>query len=107
MMDYIVTMQGVHHMHKFRCQEIDADDSKNSGDKASDKESASKSARYVVFVLILLLVIMQVWAIKSAASGIGKSTTYNADIVMSVMSPLMYWILRWLRFLGPVTKRAA
>lgn len=100
MIDYVVTMHGMDHIHKFKCHEIDGDDTKHDGDKKKSKQKSSESSKMVLLLILAFLVLLQVGAIVNAASGYGKSPTYDADIVLSVISPVMYWILRIFKKLG-------
>ena len=103
MIDYVVTMHGFDHVHKFKCHEIDTDDTKHDEQKKKDKQTASEGQKIALIVIIALLVLIQVSAIVSAAHGRGKSMSYDADITISVISPLLYWILRLCGKLGPAT----
>lgn len=87
-MDYIVTMHGFDHVRKFRCTE-------NDDDADSDMPPTKKDAIALCIVLVILL-FLQIFAIVDAASGLGISETYNADIMVSIFSPFIYWVLRLL-----------
>lgn len=93
-MDYVVTLHGFDHARKFRCTEVkDGDDKKK------------KEPEVLVLIALLVIVVLQVCAVVSAASGLRKSDTYGTDIVVSIISPLMYWVLRFFHKLGPFPKR--
>jgi hypothetical protein len=94
-MDYIVTLHGFDHVRKFNCTEMEEDE---------EAPPVSRRDRLVLFVVLFLIVLLQAGAIVSATSGLGHSDTYNADIVVSIFSPLMYWILRLFHKLGPFVK---
>ena len=94
-MDYIVTLNGFDHVRKFNCTEMEEDE---------DAPPMTRRDRVVLFIVLFSIVLLQVGAIVSAASGLGLSDTYNADILVSIFSPLMYWILRLFHKLGPFVK---
>tara|TARA_B110001450_G_scaffold181345_1_gene169447 strand:+ start:949 stop:1242 length:294 start_codon:yes stop_codon:yes gene_type:complete len=95
-MDYIVTLHGFDHVRKFNCTEM--------GEDEEAPPPIPQRDRLVLFVVLFLIVLLQAGAIVSAASGLGHSDTYNADIAVSIFSPLMYWILRLFHKLGPFVK---
>ena len=97
-MDYIVTLHGFDHARKFNCTEID---------DAEEDKPMTRDERITLFIILFLLVVLQVGAIVSATSGLGVSNTYDADIVVSIFSPFMYWVLRLFHKLGPFAKHAS
>ena len=49
---------------------------------------------------LLICIVVQVWAIVDASQGRTRSKSFQADIVLSVLSPIFYWILKIAGVLG-------
>ena len=64
------------------------------------KQAEHEERRVVVLIVILLIVALQVGAIVSAAKGKSSSSSFSADILLSVFSPVMYWILKIFKVIG-------
>ena len=66
----------------------------------SDGKKPSSEHRIAIYVILFICIAIHVAAIANAASGKGVSATYNADVLLSVMSPIMYWALKLFKVIG-------
>lgn len=82
MVDYLVTVSTANSMRTLHCK---------------DSQPENKAVVYAVLVVCLAI---HIAAIVDASKGKGNSTTYSADILLSVLSPIMYWILKLFGVVG-------
>lgn len=100
MMDYLVTMHCYDHVCKVGSKHDKKDDDESP-------ERVSETETIVLYITMVLLIILHAAAIVDAALGKNTSQTYDADIVVSIVSPIMYWILRFFRKLGRIRSNSS
>lgn len=54
----------------------------------------------IIYAILVICLAIHVAAIVDASRGKGASKSYSADVILSVLSPVMYWILKAFGVIG-------
>ena len=93
MLEYLLVLHTGDKITRLACHEVE-----------EEEKAPTRAMMVATLVALLVHVGVQVSAVASAVGGRAKSSSYDADIVLAVLSPVFYWALRLGKKLGPAVR---
>ena len=87
-------------MELYALHALNTNDSSNAN--CGKRNKMSKKDKEILSLMVFLIVLFQIVTVIYASKRVqsGKTTTKTADILVSILSPIWFWILKLMKVLS-------